>query len=147
MRQKYETKMFNRILILFLLTGTLVLSACDSTKMKEYYMEKDNFVTATGTIRHIAYNDDSSTLYLGFTDLSPTFDDNSFKIVGNNLSIVQKNNIDEKIKIGDKIEFITAPQYFGDGYVMPMVAVSVNGEELLEFEEGYANFLKWLEEK
>ena len=115
--------------------------------MREYYRQKDNFVTATGTIRHIAYNDDSSALYLGFTDLSPTFDDNSFKIVGNNLPIVQKNNIDEKIKIGDKIEFITAPEYFGDGYVMPIVAVSVNGEELLEFEEGYANFLKWLEEK
>ncbi len=137
--------MFNRILILFLLIGTLVLSACDSTKMKEYYMQKDNFINATGTIIHIAYSKDHTELYLGFSDLTPTFDDICFKIVGDNLSIVQKNNIDEKIKIGDKIEFITAPRYFGDGYVMPMVAVSVNGEELLEFEEGYTNFLKWLE--
>lgn len=27
---------------------------------------------------------------------------------------------------------------------MPIVTVSVNGEELLEFEEGYTNLLKWL---
>ena len=29
---------------------------------------------------------------------------------------------------------------------MPMVAVSIDGEELLGFDEGYANFMKWLEE-
>lgn len=145
MKSKYKTKIFNKLLMLLLLIGIFVLSACNSTKMKEYYRQKDNFINATGTIRHIAYNDDNSALYLGFSDLSPTFDDNSFKIVGDNLSIVQKNNIDEKIKIGDKIEFITAPRYFGDGYVMPIVALSVNGEDLLEFEEGYDNFLKWLE--
>lgn len=60
---------------------------------------------------------------------------------------MQKNNIDEQIKIGDTIQFVTAPKYFGDGYVMPIVAISVDGEVLLEFEEGYANFLKWLEIK
>ena len=141
MKKTNSKKVFMVLLLLYI----LVLSACDSTKIKEYYKEKDNFVTATGTIIHIAYSKDNTELYLGFSDLTPTFDDINFKIVGDNLSIVQKNNIDEKIKIGDKIEFITAPRYFGDGYVMPMVAVSVNGEELLEFEEGYANFLKWLE--
>ena len=141
MKKTNSKKVFMMLLLLYI----LVLSACDSTKIKEYYKEKDNFVTATGTIIHIAYSKDNTELYLGFSDLTPTFDDICFKIVGDNLSIVQKNNIDEKIKIGDTIEFITAPRYFGDGYVMPMVAVSVNGEELLEFEEGYANFLKWLE--
>ena len=141
MKKTNSKKVFMVLLLLYI----LVLSACDSTKIKEYYKEKDNFVTATGTIIHIAYSKDNTELYLGFSDLTPTFDDINFKIVGDNLSIVQKNNIDEKIKIGDKIEFITAPRYFGDGYVMPIVAVSVNGEELLEFEEGYANFLKWLE--
>ena len=141
MKKTNSKKVFMMLLLLYI----LFLSACYSTKVKEYYKEKDNFVTATGTIIHIAYSKDNTELYLGFSDLTPTFDDIDFKIVGDNLSIVQKNNIDEKIKIGDKIEFITAPRYFGDGYVMPIVAISVNGEELLEFEEGYANFLKWLE--
>ncbi|MDE6016242.1 MAG: hypothetical protein K2H41_11170, partial [Acetatifactor sp.] len=99
MRQNYETKLLNRFLILFLLTGILVLSACDSAQIKEYYKEKDNFVNATGTIIRISYNKNHTELYLGFSELTPTFDDINFKIVGDNLSIVQKNNIDEKIEI------------------------------------------------
>ena len=39
---------------------------------------------------------------------------------------------------------MTAPKCFGDGYVMPIVAVSVDGEVLLEFEEGFENFLEHL---
>lgn len=135
----------NKVFMVFLLLNILVLSACYSAKEKEYYAQKDNYINATGTVIHIAYSEDNSEMYIGFSNLNPTFDDITFEIVGDNLSIVQKNNIDEKIKIGDKIEFITAPRYFGDGYVMPIVALSVNGEDLLEFEEGYDNFLKWLE--
>ena len=137
----------NKVFMVLLLLNILVLSACYSAKEKKYYAQKDNYINATGTVIHIAYSKDHTELYLGFSELTPTFDDIDFKIVGDNLSIVQKNNIDEKIKTGDKIEFITAPKYFGDGYVMPIVAISVDGEVLLEFEEGYANFLKWLEVK
>ena len=74
------------------------------------------------------------------------FDDNSFKIVGENLLIVRQNGIDEKLEIGDQVTFVTAPRYFGDGYVMPIVEITVNEEELLSFEDGFANFLKWLDE-
>lgn len=42
---------------------------------------------------------------------------------------------------------MTAPRYFGDGYVMPIVAISVDGEQLLDYEEGYANFMEWLEKE
>ena len=147
MRRIGKFKKSSIILILLLMFISLVLSACTSTKMNKYYTEKSNYINASGTVRHITYNSDKNVLYLGFSDLSPSFDDNSFKIVGDNLPIVQKNNIDEKIKTGDKVEFITAPKYFGDGYVMPIVAISVNGEELLEFEEGYDNFIKWLKSK
>ena len=42
------------------------------------------------------------------------------------------------------VSFMTAPRYFGDGYIMPIVEISVDGEELLSFEEGYENLLEWL---
>ena len=48
------------------------------------------------------------------------------------------------IKIGDRVVFSSAQRYFGDGYVMPIVQLDVNGEELLSFEEGYHNLLSWL---
>lgn len=119
-------------------------TACTAAKMQNYYSQKQNYINATGIVTHISYNEDKSALYLGFSDLSPQFDDNSFKIVGDNLKLVQQNGIEEKIKIGDQVDFITAARYFGDGYVMPIVGISVNKEELLNFEEGYSNLLKWL---
>ena len=51
------------------------------------------------------------------------------------MQLVLKNGISEKIKLGDTVEFVTAPRYFGDGYVMPIVAISVEGEQLLDYEE------------
>lgn len=141
MGQKIYRKAFIAELLLFLFT----LSACYSVQKKEYYSQTNNYINATGTIIHIAYSEDKDTLYLEFSDLTPSFDDTGFKIVGENLVIAQSNGIDEKLEIGDEIEFVTAPKYFGDGYVMPIVEISVAGEKLLEFEEGYSNLLKWLD--
>lgn len=124
----------------------LFLTSCTAGKMKDYYSKKSNYVNATGIVTHISYNEDKSALYFGFSGLNPQFDDNSFKIVGDNLTIVQQNGIDEKIEIGDQVEFITAARYFGDGYVMPIVEISINEEELLNFEEGVPNLLKWLDD-
>ena len=50
----------------------------------------------------------------------------------------------QKVQLGTTVSFMTAPRYFGDGYIMPIVEISVDGEELLSFEEGYENLLKWL---
>ena len=33
-------------------------------------------------------------------------------------------------------------KYFGDGYSMPIVSISVNGEVLLSFDEGFENLMK-----
>jgi len=114
------------------------LNAC-ITNQREYYSNRDNYINVSGIIDHIKYNEDSSALYIGFTELSPTLDDNNFKLVGENLKIAQANGIDSKLQIGDRVTFITAPKYFGDGYVMPIASITVDGEVLLEFEEGYAN--------
>jgi hypothetical protein len=119
-----------------------MLTACAS--YLKYYSNQENYINATGIVSHIKYGEDNKSLYLGFSELSPVLDDTNFKIVGKNLLIVQEKGIDQKISLGDKVEFITAPKYFGDGYIMPIVALSVNGEVLLEFEEGYNNLIEWL---
>lgn len=133
-------------LVISLLCFLVCSTSCTARKMKDYYSQKSNYVNATGIVTHISYNEDRSALYLGFSDLNPQFDDNSFKIVGDNLPIVQQNGIDGKIEIGDQVDFITAARYFGDGYVMPIVEISVDKEELLNFEDGFANLLKWLDD-
>lgn len=124
----------------------LIISCLNSNKMRKYYAEKSNYLPASGTVSYIRYSDDGTALYIAFSELDPEFDDTCFKIVGNNLPTVQEKGIDEKIAVGDTVEFISAPRYFGDGYVMPIVGITANGEVLLEFEQGYDNLLLWLDE-
>ena len=93
---------------------------------------------------YVINSSERSGLYIDFSDLNPSLDDTCFKIVGENLKIVRKNGIEEKLKEEDEVVFITAPRYFGDGYVMPIVAISINGESLLDFNDGYANLMNWL---
>ena len=124
----------------------ILLCSCNLSGMIEYYSQKENYISVTGTVSSIKYSEDATALYIDFYELSPVLDDTCFKIVGENLEIVKANRIDDKLKIGEQITFITAPKYFGDGYVMPIVAISISGENLLGFEEGYKNLLDWLYE-
>jgi len=125
----------------------ILLCSCNSSGIIEYYSQKENYISVTGTISSIKYNEDATALYIDFSELSPVLDDTCFKIAGENLEIVKANRIDDKLKIGERITFITAPKYFGDGYVMPIVAISISGGNLLDFEEGYKNLLDWLSKR
>ena len=125
---------------------SLLLSACGlDKKQQEYYSDKDNYIESTGEISFINCVDEEESIYLGFTELSENFEDTCFKIVADNYFIVKENGLLEKIEEGTVVKFMTAPKYFGDGYVMPIVAISVDGEEFLTFDEGYENLLIWLE--
>lgn len=136
-----------KIFALFLIFIILTLISCDAKQMREYYSDKDNYVVATGTVTHIKYNDDKTALYLGLSRVEGPAYNNTYKFVGENLTIVRDNGIDSKLKPGDCIEFVTAPESFGDGYVPYLVGITVNGEKLLDFEEGFVNLNKWLEDK
>ena len=122
----------------------IFLCSCNSFEKIKYYSQKENYISVTGKVSNIKYNEDTTALYIEFSELSPVLDDTCFKIVGENLETVKANKIDDKLKTGERITFITAPKYFGDGYVMPIVAISISGENLLVFEEGYKNLLDWL---
>lgn len=138
-----KTAYYKVIIVVFLIYLVPWLSACQTSQMREYYSEKSNYVTAVGTVAYISFNEAEHSLYIDFSVLTPTFDDTCFKIVGKNYDLVQEKGIEALIQVGDQIEVITAPKYFGDGYVMPIVSISVDGEMLLEFEEGFTNFLEW----
>lgn len=125
------------VIISVILCFAVFLSSCDTRKMLNYYSDENNYITVVGTVYFINYT--SSELYLGFENMSEKLSDDCFKIAGKNLSIAKNNGIRQKIEIGDEVTFVTAPKYFGDGYVMPIVSVSVEGETLLEFNDGFVN--------
>ncbi len=117
------------------------LTGCYYLREKHYYSNENNFVTVTAEFYYINYDDKAPALYLGFLDLPEEFSDDCFKLSGENLKIVEEKGGEDCFAVGDTIEFITAPRYFGDGYVMPIVAISINGESLLDYEQGYENFM------
>ena len=116
----------------------------DSSRFITYYSDKENYINVSGTVSHIKYDDAFSELFIAFSDMSPDLDDINFSFVGENLEIVRKNGIDHKLKLGKRISVVSAPRYFGDGYVYPIVSITVDGECLLDFEDGYQNLLHWL---
>ncbi|MBQ4282903.1 MAG: hypothetical protein IJB96_03135 [Lachnospira sp.] len=136
------------IVLFYMIVTVFMISSCTyGPRMYEYYSEKDNYVCATGTVTGIRYNESRDALYIEFDNLDPQFSDHNFKIEGDNLSIVKSNGIDDKLKLGEEVEFFSATRYFGDGYVMPIVGITVDGEVLLEFDEGYENLLKVLKDE
>lgn len=136
-------KKLNRVLLsLMLAFFVLTASSCMNTysrKQIKYYSNEENYIEATGTITHVRFNDEKEALYLGFTDLSERFDDTTFKITKDNYSIIV--NAKDSIQVGKTATFITAPKYFGDGYIMPIVSLTIDGDCLLEYEVGISNFL------
>ena len=120
---------------------SLLCSGCTyKHRMFSYYSNKDNYVTVSGTINYINYCEDE--IIIAFSDLSESFDDDHFKIIGENYELVIERGIEEHLAIHTTVTFTTAPKYFGDGYIMPIVAIWMDDMMFLEFEEGYANFLQ-----
>ena len=120
--------------IIPLLLLLLCLAGCHSG---DYYADEANYITAVGTVCHIQYTDDGEELYLGISGLGSEFADVNFRIIGDSLTAAQGRGIDEKLQIGDEVTFISAPNYVGDGYVVPIAAFTVHGETLVEFSEGF----------
>ena len=86
---------------------------------------------------------DNIELYIFFNDpdVSKEFGDYQFVVKGKSMEFITEKGIKDKIKVGSVVEFTAAPGIFGDGYAIPLVAITVDGDELLTFDEGYENLL------
>ena len=68
--------------------------------MRAYYAQKDNYIHASGVVSHIACNEQGDAIYFGFDSLVPEFDDNCFKIVGDNFETVKRMASPRKSNLG-----------------------------------------------
>ena len=116
---------------------------------KKYYSDKNNFVSVEATcveliilerypdiyiieVENMIYEKTENCQFIGVM----------FEINEANSSILREANIEEKLKNGSTFSFISAPEYFGDGYKCPIVAIEIDGEILLDFNTGYENLMK-----
>ena len=135
--------------IIIILGVLLLLNSCVdgfyNLKERRYFSEMSNYVNVSGIVDRLYYHEDKKILTVSCTDLSHRFSERYFRICGENYEIVMRNGIQSKLKEGERIEFVSADWYFYDDYRMPIVQLTVNGEELLGFEEGQTNWMKWLD--
>ena len=115
---------------------------------KEYYSDKSNFVSVTAVCLELNTNERfpgryfinvDSTFYT--TANGSKFSSQSFEIGVANATVLKEAGIEEKLTPGVVFTFISAPEYFGDGYDCPIVGLEINGEVLLDFETGYKNLM------
>ena len=144
MRKTKKGKLFEaiRIALLTLAVWSLLPTFWHLQEMN-YYRHKEYYITAVGTIDRIRYDEKNTRVILDFSEILPEMFYPSFDIVGESFLLVQSRGIEEKLKLGDQVEIVTAPGAFSYGYVRPIVAISINGESLLDFDEGYANLIRW----
>lgn len=128
------------LILIFSLVFTL--NGCRKQKEKAYYENTNNYITEDAVVDNIIYNEDQEHIIFWLSNIDNAYQASSFIIRGSSAQTVLKNGVLEKIKIGDTIIFTSAPAYFGNGYFMPIVQLSMGDEMFLTFEEGYLNLIE-----
>lgn len=139
---KKSISLLRCIFMLIIWCVMLVITGCYEIHEKKYYSDVNNFITEEAVVDNIIYDADGGDIVLWLSDIHDSYQSSAFMIKGENFQVVMDREILNKIKIGDVITFTSAPGYFGNGYFMPIVAISISGEELLGFEVGYENLMK-----
>ena len=129
------------LLLAVLLLIPAVFGKAKQWRWLSHYRETADYVTVTGTVDHIA--DSEYGLFLGMEETSAAFSDDTFVFRGKNREIVLEKGILQMLQLGDRVTFTTHGWYPGDGYAMPIVAICVDGQWLLEFDAGYQNLLEY----
>ncbi len=116
------------------------------TREKMYYGDQSNFITEKAIVDNIIYDDNQKRLVFWLSEIDESYSDSNFIMRGENARVAISNGILEKIHIGDEITFSSAPRYFGDGYFMPIIHISIGDDVILDFDEGHSNLMdsyKW----
>ena len=130
-----------KFLMVAIIIVCMLLSGCHSSnkklgdKMIDKYCEDNNYVSLSGEVvkfennvilieckelkNYIEYEDDLCDFYI-------------------------YSSQPLELSIGEKVDFKTVPFHFFNGHELPIVELVVNGNTLLEFEEGKYNLIDWV---
>lgn len=131
-------KKFATIITLFLVT---LLFGCYSSnqklikKMIEKYSDNQSYVTLSGEVTEF----DEHTVIIKSKELNNyiSYEDELCEYY------IYSDHIIE-LSFGDQIEFVTVPFHFYNGQKLPIVELKIDGNTLLEFEEGKKNLIYWV---
>ena len=109
---------------------------------KKYYSNLNNYITESAIVDAITISEEYRTVSIRFTEIDEAYQMSVFMVYEENYDIVIENGIADKITVGDVVTFTSAPRIFGNGYKMPIVALSMGDDIILSFVEGYTNWME-----
>lgn len=130
--------------ILLLLSSIFFIVSCDYNaplrkKMLEYYSDDNNYVELQGVV--ISPENDCGYMEIDILTESHVFPLNAQTGYGEFESGLIYN-----LTPGDKITLVSAPMYFYNGHVLPVMALKKDDVVILTFEDGKSSYLAWIEE-
>ena len=124
--------------------------ACDfdaplRSRMLEYYSNNANYIEIHGVVKNVRHIEEINELRLEIQVVTNTEELRAnaetgwclFKIVDYDINYFS-------IDINDDVIFCTAPRIFYDGHIIPIVSLERNNIVLLDFEDGKAKYLSWI---
>ena len=131
-----------KLAIILALTLTLLCGCQASDKilaksMTEKYSNDANYVRLSGEV--IEFDRGEVTIKCEELKTYVQYEDEIcyYNIYGENENFT--------LNVGDEIEFVTVPFHFYNGHLLPIVEVVLDGEVLLEFEDGKAALIDWVD--
>lgn len=127
--------------LMFVLLVACSLLGCSRMREKDYYADTNNYITEEAVVDNIIYNEEQEYIVFWLSEIDKDYQSRDFIIEGKNAMLVLQNGILDKIKSGDIITYTSAPRLFDNGDFMPIIELSIDDEEILNFEEGHKNLM------
>ena len=127
------------LVVAVILLSVMMFSGCSDlilkNKLLEKYSDDQNYVALSGKIVEV----DGLVVVIQCEELSEylSYEDDLCEYY-----IHSKQILD--LKVGDEIQFITVPFHFYNGHKLPIVELKTSESTLLEFADGKANLIDWV---
>ena len=139
--QKFIKK--NKFLLIYVICAFIVIYGAISLFKNSFNELFDDYNLITLDVTVSKMEMDTNHVTLTFVE----YPDCDYIITSDNFVIVSENRFNERVNIGTKVVVRTFPKYTESFDLIPIVAISVDDEVLLDEEKGYENFLKMFEMK
>ena len=109
-----------------------------------YYRNLKNYHTVDAVVDTMEYNDDTNQLYLDlFIDAGRPFESHwQYTLFPESADTAIQAGILKDVHPGDTVTITVAPSVIGDGYRIPIAAISHDGKNYLTFDVGWENILR-----
>ena len=127
------------LFILVLTTGCQTAIERDKAKMLEIFQNTDNYITLTGTVIQVDNGSHRTKIVVRCEELKQLLAKENDEC---EYWVFASSNVN--ISVGDSIVYMTVLFQDPHRHWLPIVAVNINGNDILNFEEGNENLIQWV---